>query len=153
MHSGPMLAQRHMAGDCAGQPGSRGYRRDPECLRQVLVGRASGCGTQAVEAVSNAAQNGEKAKKRNQPESVSNEWVPQHGAAVTNSSVKAVSAIMLRVRHCVECPKCCTRYLPGFSPYRNGSYLMPLSYGLSAEWILYCSALTRMRPADGAGKN
>jgi hypothetical protein len=46
---------------------------------------------------------------------------------------------MLRVRHCVECPKCRTRYLPGFSPYRNGSYLMPLRDGLSAEWILYCS--------------
>ena len=46
---------------------------------------------------------------------------------------------MLRVRHCVECPKCRTRYLPGFSPYRNGSYLTPVSVGLSAEWILYCS--------------
>ena len=40
---------------------------------------------------------------------------------------------------CVECPKCRTRYLPGVSPYRNGSYLIPLSDGLSAEWILYCS--------------
>ena len=34
-----------------------------------------------------------------------------------------------RIRHCVECPKCHTRYLVGFSPYRNGSYLMPLSGG------------------------
>jgi hypothetical protein len=32
--------------------------------------------TQAVEAVTNAAQNAEKEEKRNQPESVSNEWVP-----------------------------------------------------------------------------
>src|SRR3979409_537204 len=44
-----------------------------------------------------------------------------------------------RVRHCVECPKCLTRYLVGFSPYRNGSYLMPLSAGFSEEWTLYCS--------------
>src|SRR5215470_15211358 len=46
---------------------------------------------------------------------------------------------MLRTRHCVECPKCHTRYLPGFSPYDNGSYLMPLSPWWPAEWILYCS--------------
>jgi hypothetical protein len=32
--------------------------------------------TQAVEAVTNAAQNAEKEEKKNQPESVSNEWVP-----------------------------------------------------------------------------
>jgi hypothetical protein len=44
-----------------------------------------------------------------------------------------------RARHCVECPKCRLRYLIGFSPYRNGSYLMPLTNGFSEEWILYCS--------------
>lgn len=44
-----------------------------------------------------------------------------------------------RVRHCVECPKCRTRYLPGFSRYGNGSYLVPLSHGVAAEWMLYCS--------------
>ncbi len=44
-----------------------------------------------------------------------------------------------RVRHCVECPKCCTRYLVGFSPYPNGSYLMPLGDRFSGEWTLYCS--------------
>jgi hypothetical protein len=44
-----------------------------------------------------------------------------------------------RVRHCVECPKCLTRYLPGFSPYRNGSYLMPLAEGFAEEWMLYCA--------------
>jgi hypothetical protein len=43
------------------------------------------------------------------------------------------------VRHCVECPKCLTRYLPGFSPYRNGSYLMPLAEGFADEWTLYCA--------------
>jgi hypothetical protein len=45
----------------------------------------------------------------------------------------------LRVRHCVECPECLTRYLVGFSPYRNGSYLKPASAGLTEEWTLYCS--------------
>jgi hypothetical protein len=44
-----------------------------------------------------------------------------------------------RVRHCVECPKCLTRYLPGFSPYRNGSYLMPMAEGFAYEWTLYCA--------------
>jgi hypothetical protein len=62
-------------------------------------------------------------EKRNQPESV--------GAPDT--------AMASRVRHCVECPKCFTRYLPGFSPYRNGSYLMPLAEGFADEWTLYCA--------------
>src|SRR5260370_459721 len=48
-------------------------------------------------------------------------------------------AMASRVRHCVECPKCLTRYLPGFSPYRNGSYLMPLAEGFADEWTLYCA--------------
>lgn len=44
-----------------------------------------------------------------------------------------------RVRHCVECPKCFTRYLIGFSPYQNGSYLLPTARGSHTEWTLYCS--------------
>ena len=48
-------------------------------------------------------------------------------------------SVMLRLRHCVECPKCHTRYLPGSSPYPNGSYLIPLTASLSAGCILYCS--------------
>ena len=44
-----------------------------------------------------------------------------------------------RVRHCIECPKCRTRYLVGFSPYDNGSYLLPLIVGFAEEWTLYCS--------------
>lgn len=43
------------------------------------------------------------------------------------------------IRHCVECSKCLTRYLIGFSPYPNGSYLVPLRKGYAEEWILYCS--------------
>ena len=46
---------------------------------------------------------------------------------------------MLRVRHCLECPKCRTRYLPGSSPYDNGSYLVPITEIASSGWILYCS--------------
>jgi hypothetical protein len=51
-----------------------------------------------------------------------------------------------RIRHCVECPKCLTRYLVGFSPYRNGSYLVSLTQGLWEEWVLYCAC--RMPPAS-----
>jgi hypothetical protein len=43
------------------------------------------------------------------------------------------------IRHCVECSRCSTRYLIGFSPYPNGSYLVPLVEGAWEEWILYCS--------------
>jgi hypothetical protein len=49
---------------------------------------------------------------------------------------------MHRVRHCAECPKCHNRYLLGSSPYANGSYMVPLSEGFSAGWILYCSCST-----------
>lgn len=44
-----------------------------------------------------------------------------------------------RVRHCVECPKCRTRYLVSGSPFRNGSFLSPLAKGVADEWTLYCS--------------
>ena len=47
-----------------------------------------------------------------------------------------------RVRHCVVCPKCGMRYLVGFSPYQNGSYLVPLARGLQEEWTLYCACAT-----------
>lgn len=43
------------------------------------------------------------------------------------------------LRHCVECPKCHTRYLIGFSPYRNGASLVRIGARLSDEYILYCS--------------
>jgi hypothetical protein len=44
-----------------------------------------------------------------------------------------------RIRHCVECPKCLTQYLIGFSPYSNRSYLVPSVVGSSEEYTLYCS--------------
>ena len=46
---------------------------------------------------------------------------------------------MTRIRHCVECPKCGTRYLVPCSPYRNGSYLIPTMEGSWEEYVLYCS--------------
>jgi hypothetical protein len=50
-----------------------------------------------------------------------------------------IYAMTTRIRYCVECPRCLTRYLIGFSPYPNGSYLVPLVQGFSEEWTLYCS--------------
>jgi len=46
---------------------------------------------------------------------------------------------MARIRHCVECPKCRTRYLISFSPYGNGSYLIAAMNGSTEEYVLYCS--------------
>jgi hypothetical protein len=43
------------------------------------------------------------------------------------------------IRHCVECRTCHTRYLLGFSPYRNGSYLSPSVVRGSEEYTLYCT--------------
>jgi hypothetical protein len=45
----------------------------------------------------------------------------------------------VHIRRCVECPKCFTRYLIGFSPYRNGAYLVTTALGSSEEYTLYCS--------------
>lgn len=45
----------------------------------------------------------------------------------------------MRIRHCVECPSCRTRYLLSFSPYRNGSRLVSVVPGAWDEYILYCS--------------
>ena len=47
--------------------------------------------------------------------------------------------LMLRIRHCVECPKCFTRYLISLSPYRNGAYVLATSRGCGDEYILFCS--------------
>jgi len=35
----------------------------------------------------------------------------------------------IRIRRCLECPKCHTRYLLGFSPYSNGSYVVSVGAG------------------------
>lgn len=44
-----------------------------------------------------------------------------------------------RIRHCVSCPHCRTRYLIGFSPYSNGAYLLTTGEGCFEEYLLYCS--------------
>lgn len=44
-----------------------------------------------------------------------------------------------RIRHCVSCAHCLTRYLIGFSPYENGSYLESTAVGSLEEYVLYCS--------------
>lgn len=52
-----------------------------------------------------------------------------------------------RIRHCVSCPFCLTRYLIGFSPYANGSYLVSNSVGSSEEYALYCSCRRFLAPS------
>ena len=58
-----------------------------------------------------------------------------------------------RIRHCVSCPHCLTRYLIGFSPYVNGSYVVSNRESGVEEYILYCSckrfpAPSRWRQAE-----
>jgi hypothetical protein len=43
-----------------------------------------------------------------------------------------------RLRHCIECPECHTRYLIGFSPYCNGSLLVSIGPEFS-EYKLMCA--------------
>jgi hypothetical protein len=45
----------------------------------------------------------------------------------------------VRIRHCVECPQCHTRYLAAVSQYRNGSYLESRLIASSDEYTLYCA--------------
>jgi hypothetical protein len=45
---------------------------------------------------------------------------------------------MSRIRHCVECPKCLTRYLVAFTPYSNGSYVVSALNDRPEEYTLYC---------------
>jgi hypothetical protein len=54
----------------------------------------------------------------------------------------------LRIRQCVECPKCHTCYLIAFSPYRNGSYLVRAGAG-AKEYILYCFCERGTVPSPG----
>jgi len=44
-----------------------------------------------------------------------------------------------RIRHCLECPNCGTRYLIGLSPYGNGAYVVSSLAGQAEEHTLYCS--------------
>src|SRR5580698_7247072 len=58
-----------------------------------------------------------------------------------------------RIRHCVECQRCFTRYLIGSSPYHNGSYLVATPARSPEDYTLYCScgrpsAITRWKGGD-----
>ena len=75
------------------------------------------------------AQNAEKEAKR----------ISLNPSATKATQRAPISSLMTRIRHCVECPKCLTRYLIAFSPYSNGTYLVPTVYGSSEEYTLYCS--------------
>jgi len=60
---------------------------------------------------------------------------------------------MSRIRHCVLCPNCLTRYLIGFSPYANGAYLVCTRAGSMEDCVLHCpcrrsQAPTRFRSSD-----
>jgi hypothetical protein len=44
-----------------------------------------------------------------------------------------------RIRSCVECPKCRTRYLIGSSPYPNGSYIVAHPPAAADLLRLYCA--------------
>ena len=46
---------------------------------------------------------------------------------------------MSRIRHCVECPACRTRYLLSFRRYANGACLVSTLTGSIEEYALYCS--------------
>jgi hypothetical protein len=69
------------------------------------------------------------------------------GFAKVSGETSLWLAMSSRVRHCIECPKCFTRYLVGFSPYRNGSYLVPIAKGSWEGWTLYCSCGSPYRPS------
>ena len=43
-----------------------------------------------------------------------------------------------RIRSCVECPKCRTRYLIGSSPYHNASYIVAHPLAAANLLRLYC---------------
>jgi len=51
------------------------------------------------------------------------------------------------IRRCVECPQCLTRYLIGFSPYRNGAYLVSTEHGSAEEYTLYCACRRPVAPS------
>jgi hypothetical protein len=56
-----------------------------------------------------------------------------------------------RIRHCISCPHCRTRYLIGFSPYANGSYLVSTPVGPLEEYVLYCSCRRFLVPSRWRG--
>ena len=54
-----------------------------------------------------------------------------------------------RIRRCIECGRCSTRYLVGFSPYSNGSLLLSNLCADSEMYLLYCICGGRSAPTHG----
>jgi hypothetical protein len=53
-----------------------------------------------------------------------------------------------RLRRCIECPRCGTRYLIGFSPYGNGAYLISFITESSEEYRLFCPCVGLTLPSQ-----
>lgn len=49
---------------------------------------------------------------------------------------------MPRLRQCVECTKCQTRYVLSLSPYENGACIISTGIGDSEQFLLYCTCTT-----------
>jgi len=62
-------------------------------------------------------------------------------------SVQLKRRMALRVRQCVECPNCHTRYLIAFSPFSNGAYLVRTGSNPFEEYTLYCLCQGRHLPS------
>ena len=146
-----VLANKICRGSCSADPGDKGCfhkSRSATGVPATCLQRACG----RIRLVVNAAGSGRVAKtesfapshqplqKRAGQEkrrcNVVDARPPKSG--VRGCRIEFLSVFMPRVRHCMECPKCGTRYLPSSSPYRNGSYLIPLSVKSATGWILYC---------------
>jgi hypothetical protein len=57
----------------------------------------------------------------------------------SKSALSFASASMIRIRHCLECPRCRIRYLISLAPYENGSYIVSSANRCIEEYVLHCS--------------
>jgi len=64
------------------------------------------------------------------------------GSTHSKPSPSTGDAMSARIRHCLQCPKCLTRYLVSATPYSNGSYLASVALHSFDEYVLYCSCQT-----------
>ena len=83
---------------------------------------------------------------------------PKHGSTLLGIDLNGASpalgdSMSARIRHCLQCPKCLTRYLVSASPYGDGSYLVHTTLHAVDEYLLYCAcqtpaAVSRFRCGD-----
>jgi hypothetical protein len=70
---------------------------------------------------------------------------PDHLECNTQSNGRATAGltrgemIMVRIRHCLECPTCGLRYVISLNPYRNGSRIITAVSNGQEEYLLYCA--------------